>query len=287
MVKKHKRKLIQLASALIYNINIGGFAKGKIYTGKLKGICVPGLNCYSCPGAVGACPLGSLQASLASLNYGMLRYVLGIMLLFGILFGRMVCAFLCPFGLLQELIYKIPSPKLKKSRTTRALSYFKYIVLALFVVIIPVALYIQNGVGEPAFCKYICPAGTLEAGIPLLTSNEALRASAGALFALKAALLAAVVIASVFIYRVFCRFLCPLGAFYSLFNKYAFFGIKVNQDKCTGCNACVNACKSDVRRINDRECIRCGECASACRFGAIDTRFVRLHGKEKNKKTEA
>ncbi len=189
MVKKHKRRLIQLASALIYNINIGGFAKGKIYTGKLKGICVPGLNCYSCPGAVGACPLGSLQASLASLNYGMLRYVLGIMLLFGILFGRMVCAVLCPFGLLQELIYKIPSPKLKKSRTTRALSYFKYIVLALFVVIIPVALYIQNASGSLRSANTFArqAAGCRD---PLLTSNEALRASAGALFALKAALLA-------------------------------------------------------------------------------------------------
>lgn len=282
-----RRKLLQLTSALIYNINIGGFIKGKLYTGKLKGVCVPGLNCYSCPGAVGACPLGSLQASLSAQNYGMLRYVLGIMLLFGILFGRLICAFLCPFGLLQEVIYKIPSRKLKKSAVTRALSHLKYIVLTIFVVALPVLLNIKNGVGEPAFCKYICPAGTFEAGIPLLAADSALRASAGGLFALKITILAAILIASVFIYRVFCRFLCPLGAFYSLFNHCAFFGIKIDAGKCTGCKACVRACRMDVKHINDRECIRCGDCAPACRYGAIDMRLIHFPLKKENKKTGA
>jgi polyferredoxin len=60
-------------------------------------------------------------------------------------------------------------------------------------------------------------------------TDENLRAATGALFGWKAALLVAIVLASVFAYRAFCRFLCPLGAIYSLFNKFALFGIKVNE----------------------------------------------------------
>ena len=133
-----KRKLIQLYSALLFNANIKGFVGGKIYKGPLKNVCTPGLNCYSCPGASGACPLGSLQNSLSSTEKGSWYYVVGILLLWGILFGRMICGWLCPFGLIQELLYKIKTPKLKKNRFTRILSYFKYVLLVFFVIIIDI-----------------------------------------------------------------------------------------------------------------------------------------------------
>ncbi|MBO5288275.1 MAG: 4Fe-4S binding protein [Spirochaetales bacterium] len=68
---------------------------------------------------------------------------------------------------------------------------------------------------------------------------------------------------------IICRFVCPLGAIYSFFNKWAIFGIKVDETKCTHCNACVNSCKMDTKKINDRECIRCGECKTKCKFDAI------------------
>jgi len=257
-------------SALLYNINITGFASGRIYKGDIKGVCVPGLNCYSCPGAVAACPLGSLQAALGGVQYKLPFYTVGILLLFGILFGRGVCAFLCPFGLLQELLHKIPSPKLLKNKLTRTASFGKYIVLVVFVLFLPLLyLFEVNGISVPAFCKYICPAGTLEGALPLIATNEILRPLMGALFKWKVFVLAAVVLASIFIFRAFCRFLCPLGAIYSLFNKYAFWGIKVNERNCVGCNACVISCKLDTRRINDRECVRCGECGSVCRHNAV------------------
>ena len=75
-----KRRLVQLYSALLYNANLKGFVSGQIYTGKTKALCVPGFNCYSCPGATGACPLGSLQASLAASDKQIGFYVLGILL---------------------------------------------------------------------------------------------------------------------------------------------------------------------------------------------------------------
>ena len=265
-----KRRYVQLLSALLYNLNLTGFANGRIYQGNIKGICVPGLNCYSCPGAVAACPLGSLQAALGGVQYKLPFYIAGVLLLFGVLFGRGVCAFLCPFGLIQELLYKIPSPKLRKNRFTRMASVGKYIVLIVFVLVMPLLFLLdENGVSVPAFCKYICPAGTLEGALPLVAANENLRSLLGFLFEWKVFLLLTIILASIFIFRAFCRFLCPLGAIYSLFNKYAFWGIKINERNCVGCNACVISCKLDTHRINDRECVRCGECSSVCGHRAI------------------
>lgn len=261
MIKK--RKLIQVICALLYNCNFTGFANGKIYQGDIKGVCVPGLNCYSCPGAVGACPLGSLQTALLSSKYKFPYYMLGMLLLFGVVLGRVICGFLCPFGLLQELLYKIPSKKVKKSKWTGRLSCLKYIILIVFVIGIPLIWTV------PGFCKYICPAGTLEGGLFLVTMDQRLRALAGGLFSWKIAVLAVVILSAVFLFRSFCRFICPLGAFYSLFHKVAMVGIKVDDKKCNGCNACVSLCKLDVKKVGDRECIQCGECMEACRECAL------------------
>ena len=263
MKKISLRRYTQLIAAVLYNCNFRGFADGTIYSGASKGICVPGLNCYSCPGAVFACPLGSFQAALRASKYRLPYYMLGTLLLFGLLFGRLICSFLCPFGLIQELINKIPGPKIRKSQVTRALSKLKYLTLIVFVIAIPL---IKD---MPGFCKYICPAGTLEGGIPLLIRNESLRHMAGFLFSWKVLVLIAVLVLCVFCYRAFCRFLCPLGAIYSFFNPVSFFGIKVDDHKCTGCGACVRTCKMDVNRVCDGECIQCGECIKVCPVKAI------------------
>ena len=87
---------------LLHNANLKGFFTGKIYSGPLKSVCVPGLNCYSCPGAVGACPIGSLQSFLGALRFRFPYYVIGMLIFFGALLGRTVCGFLCPFGWLRS-----------------------------------------------------------------------------------------------------------------------------------------------------------------------------------------
>ena len=110
-----RRRLIQLYAALLYNAHVRGFIEGDIYTGSGKALCVPGLNCYSCPGAVGACPLGALQNALAATGNRAPFYVLGILMLFGITLGRTICGWLCPAGLAQELLFWIPGPKLLKA----------------------------------------------------------------------------------------------------------------------------------------------------------------------------
>ena len=276
---ERRRKIIQLLAAVLYNANFSGFASGMLYRGQTKNICAPGLNCYSCPGATMACPIGALQQALGTFPRALPLYVVGFLLLFGALLGRAVCAFLCPFGLIQELLYKIKTPKLKKSRLTRLLSGLKYVVLAIFVIYLPLYYLQKNGVATPAFCKYICPVGSLEAAIPMLAANPQLFSGVGGIFFLKMCIMAGIVIASVFIFRVFCRFICPLGALYSLFNPVAILGIRVDLKKCTGCGACVRQCKMDVRKVNDRECIRCGECRKVCAFGALDGYFDRRKAK--------
>ncbi len=266
--KKHKptkRKVIQLYTALLYNANIKGFFNGRIYQGATKNLCLPGLNCYSCPGAVGACPLGSLQNALAESNTRLPAYVIGIIVLFGLMLGRTICGWLCPIGLGQELLHKIKTPKLKKSKTTRILSYLKYVVLAVLVVIIPLTVAI------PGFCEYICPAGTFQGGIGLLANseNEGLLAVLGPLFTWKFTLLIVIVVASIFIFRAFCRFLCPLGAIYGFFSKIALIGVKLDKNKCTDCGLCQGVCKMDIKTVGDHECIHCGECMSVCPAKAI------------------
>lgn len=271
------RRLVQLYAALLYNAHLKGFATGKIYTGPVKKLCVPGLNCYSCPGAVGACPLGSLQNAVAASADRPAFYVVGLLLLFGLLLGRVICGFLCPFGLIQELIYKLPTKKLKKNRLTRRLSWLKYGILAAFAIGIP-AWFAFRRVPLPGFCKFICPAGTLEGAVLLLLhpANDALRALTGPLFAWKLSVLAGILCACVFLYRAFCRFLCPLGALYSLMSRLALLGVRVDPARCTDCGACVRVCKLDIRAVGDRECVHCGDCIGVCPTGAISFRAGKL-----------
>lgn len=275
--KPTKRRLIQVYAALLCNANIKGFATGRIYSGNTKYLCTPGLNCYSCPGAAGACPLGALQNALASSGTRAPFYVFGILMLYGILLGRTICGFLCPVGLGQDLLYKIKTPKVKKNKFTRIFSYLKYVLLAVLVVMIPIMFGLGN-TAVPAFCKYICPAGTLGGAIGLLANpkNADLFGMLGALFTWKFAVLVAVVAACMFFYRFFCRFLCPLGALYGLFNRFALLGVKLDKNKCTDCGLCVAHCKMDIRRVGDHECINCGDCIAVCPAHAIGWKGTKL-----------
>ena len=278
MKYKSKRTIIQIIATAFTNGYILGFFKGKIYTGNSKIVCVPGLNCYSCPGAVASCPIGSLQAVFGGRKHSFSFYVIGIMLLFGILSGRFICGFLCPFGLIQDLLHKIKSPKIRvSSKIDKPLRYLKYIILLLPVILLPIFLTNKFGMAQPYFCQWICPAGTLEGGIPLVLTNSALRDMIGFLFGWKMLLLIITIISSILIYRPFCKYICPLGAFYSLFNKYSFYQMEVDKYKCNGCKRCEKQCKMNVsitEEINSTECIRCGECKDVCSKGAILSKIV-------------
>ena len=269
------------------NANLKGFFDGKIYKGNTKVACVPGLNCYSCPGAIGSCPIGSLQAVIGSKKFSMSYYVIGIIILIGALFGRLVCGLLCPFGFVQDLLYKIPTPKFKiPAKLDRVLRYMKYLILLTFVILLPMFLVDAFGNGAPYFCKLICPAGTLGGALPLLAKNEGLRSTIGFLFFWKLSILIVVVALSIFTYRPFCKYICPLGALYSFFNKVGFYKMEFVSDKCVNCGLCERACKMDISvraNPNSLECIRCGACTAACRHGALTTSYAGF-GKKKEER---
>lgn len=268
------RHRVQILWAFLSNSYLAGFAKGRIYQGKLKNLCVPGLNCYSCPGALGSCPVGAMQAVVGSWNFKLTFYVAGFLMFTGALTGRFVCGWLCPFGLIQDLLHKIPFPKkIGIFPGDRFLRKLKYVIFLVFVILMPMFVVDLLGQGAPYFCKLICPAGTLEGGLPLVLLNKGMRGAIGWLYAWKNVLLVVILVLSVIIYRPFCKYICPLGAVYSLFQPISVFRYRVDQELCTHCGACAKACKMQVDPVkspNHPECIRCGQCKKVCPTGALD-----------------
>ena len=309
-VWQRTKLLIQTMWFALTNSFMIGWIKGTIYQGPIKYMCVPGMNCYSCPGAFGSCPIGALQAILDEFDwkksyvsqsgtyvqaplYWVAVYVIGILMVIGALCGRLVCGLLCPFGWVQDLLYKIPVKKIKLPRNEasinraahpgfvrfligldRYLRYAKYAFLIVMVIFLPLMVK-----ANPWFCKYVCPSGMLLGGIPLMSMDKGLADAAGTLTMLKCSILTFIVVLSVFLYRPFCRYICPLGAIYSLFNKVSLYRYGIDDtacNRCKGCSACAKVCPMGVDPVKDPnspECIRCGTCAASCPQKAIRPGF--------------
>lgn len=272
-----RQRLTQLISALAVNGYLPGFLHGRIFTGASKGVCVPMLNCYSCPGALGSCPIGALQAIVGRGSVPF--YVLGTLMLFGLVLGRAVCGFLCPFGLLQDLLAKLPFRKRTlPKKIDQALRWLKYLILGVLVMALPLGVALSQGMAPPYFCEWICPAGTLGGALPLMATNPSLRGLAGALFSWKLGVLVLILATAAIIVRPFCRYLCPLGAFYSLFNRISLIQLQLNASRCTGCGHCSKQCPMAVvphQSPTSGECIRCGACARACPNDALTLGLAR------------
>ena len=249
MAKNKNRWKIQLTATLLSNPFLSHFATGKLYKGKLKSLCVPGLNCYSCPAAAASCPIGALQSVIGSSKFHFAYYVVGFLILIGVLLGRVVCGFLCPFGWFQELLHKIPTKKFS-TKKLHFLTYLKYVILVVFVIVLPMTVVNEVGMGDPFFCKYLCPAGILEGAIPLSLADSGIRAALGWLFTWKSCLLLGIILLAVFFYRPFCKWICPLGAFYALFNKVSLYRFQIDSEKCTSCGACSHVCKIGYQCIS-------------------------------------
>jgi ferredoxin-type protein NapH len=230
----------------------------------LKALPCPGMNCYACPGAVLACPIGTLQhfAALRQIPF----YTLGVLGLIGLIVGRLACGWLCPFGWLQELVHglgvRLKRPRLGISERWR---WLPFAFLGGLVFAVPVLTR------EPWFSK-LCPVGTLQAGIPLIATDAQLRAQAGTLFVLKLAILLGFLWWMLHTPRPFCRFVCPLGAIWSPFNRFSRLRLAVDQSLCMRCGACQLACPVGIAPCEDERsmrCIRCGECIRSCPEAAI------------------
>jgi ferredoxin-type protein NapH len=268
-----KRTVSQIIAALLHNSYFSTIPNAATYQGFFKGICPPTLNCYACPFAVVSCPIGAIQ------HFSVIRmfphYVAGLIGFLAVIFGKMPCGWICPFGLLQDLLAKITRIKF---RLPRFLTFGPFITLALLVVAIP---YLT---GEPWFSK-LCPAGTLQAALPWVvyaprkyTETVGLipREMIGNIFYIKLVILAVIVVASVFFTRIFCLLFCPMGAILALFNRVSVLRLRVAQESCRECSDSSWKCpvNIDVRKTpNHRDCYRCMECARGCDHIQMTTVF--------------
>jgi len=262
MVLDRVRRVSQGLGALLGHGYLAVFVTRAIYQGPLKGVCVPMMSCFACPAAITACPIGTLQHFITQ---GQVPWLLiGTLVLVGTLFARMTCGWLCPFGLLQDLLYRIPMPKIS---LPPRFAYGKYAALVILVVLLP-------AITKTPWFSQLCPAGTLTAGIPwvlwdpagAVAGRPSLAGSAGTLFAVKVGILVAFLVLFTAIKRPFCRAACPLGAILSLFSKVSLVRLHVSSS-CNGCGQCQKLCPVDHKvweAPDSGECIRCLAC-TRCR----------------------
>jgi ferredoxin-type protein NapH len=275
-----KRRLTQILFLILLNLPL-------IVIWELKAVCVPVLNCHSCPWALFACPIGVLSHFAW---YGTVPLLaLGTIGTFGVIFGRFLCGWICPFGWLQDMLYKIPSPKWKLPRWMK---WTKYVILVVCVAVVPMTI----GLDTLAFFCQLCPAGTLESMIPrnLQAGNYALFAGSWDRFI---ALIAFLVFAIITL-RSFCKVFCPIGAILGIFNRFSAFSLRYQQGDCPSCKLCLTKCPMDVEIEDMRnggkdevvtapaECILCLNCTNSCHQNGIRFSFWNLLPLRKKKKAD-
>jgi ferredoxin-type protein NapH len=266
------RKLSQTIVGLMLTNSYVQVISTKIpYDGVLKGACVPFLNCHACPFAVFSCPIGMLQyfASIHRFPF----FLLGFFITIGLVVGRAACDWLCPFGLIQDWMYKI---KTRKFGIPKFLNYTKYLVLVVLVLIISYFTY------ENWFSR-LCPFGALIAGIPWVAWNP-IDPDFGApviepemigwLYYLKMAILALFLIWFIFAKPPFCRVVCPMGAIWALFNRISLLRFKVGNE-CPDCGRCSQICPMELNvnnEVDSENCIKCLDCTS-CEYVTAEFKF--------------
>lgn len=247
---------------------LAAFAFNALYLYDLRGICIPALNCWACPVASFACPMGALQNSMPELRVMILApiYILGSIIVACAVLGRSMCGWLCPFGLVQDLVARA---RRRQAMLPRWTGYLKYLFLIVLGLILPFITY------QPVFCKF-CPQGALQGGIFQPLVDPSLRDFIGVFWHVKLSILAAFLVASIFIRRPFCRAFCALGAIFSLFGRLGLVGARFEPDRCVDCMLCVEVCPAGIdprTELNGMNCVGCMECAR-CPFGAIDAGAV-------------
>lgn len=237
---------------------------------------IPGcvFHCYSCPLSSFACPVGVLAnyAALLPVCAEIPYLLIGVLLVVAALGGSLVCGWACPFGFLQDLLAKIPAPKLWLPSWTGA---FRYGVLVGLVLVLPIILGARGVPFEEqtiSICR-LCPAGALEAGLPYSIRSWA-DGHGWVMSGLKSSILLGFLVATLFVHRPWCRLFCPLGGLLALFNRVSLFHLRFRAHECVECNLCRSRCSMGVKvdqAVNVTGCIRCLECAQC---GAIEPAFA-------------
>ena len=193
------------------------------------------------------CPISAVQNVIlkASTGYLLLFLVPTIAALFA---GRLFCGYVCPFGGLQELLHV---KRLRRTIPARWMRFLRFVPYAILVYL--VARVIATGVltwgGTTPFKAFFTFGGT-----PVTLGISALFA-----------------VASIFLFRPFCRLFCPLGAWLSLVARVSPFRVRVGSS-CVTCGKCDNTCGVCAVKggtVRPADCLLCGECIRTCPVGAL------------------
>lgn len=231
--------------------------------------CLPVMNCEACAVAWLGCPIGMIGRSIAfrETPWLVLLLVLGI----GAIAGRLMCGWVCPMGLLQDLLHKLPSRKWHLPRWSAGI---KYGVLA--VTVVGVAWYV--GYGTAFFYCTFCPTAGVQVVLPIMIAdNDWLLTGARAA---KMAFVVAVIVFGVLAHRSFCKVMCPVGALVAIGNRLTPFKLKLDRQACVSCGKCDRSCPMNVPVMRHREgeqpinrhpeCVACLKCREVCPTHAID-----------------
>lgn len=182
-----------------------------------------------------------------------------------ILFGRWFCGYLCSFGAMQDLLWFVSKKTFKlrhrvPPKLDRALRRSKYILLALIAALLWTGLVSTDLSGPWSVFGQYTDLGSRPGLAPLLSVGGAL--------------LILIILASIFIERGFCRYLCPMGAVYAILSKLQRFPVLKKRDACGSCRSCSQSCAmalelGEVDAVHSGECIRCMRCAEICPRGNV------------------
>ena len=219
----------------------------------------------------GICPFGGVVTFYNYITGGsfikQIRFssilIMYIVLILAVLMGPVFCGWVCPLGSFQEWIRKI-GKKIFKSKynnfipaeTDRYLRYARIIVLIW-------VLYVTINSGQLLF-KNVDPYFAL---FNFWTGEVAVTAIL---------MLIVVMVGSLFIERPWCKYLCPYGAFLGFTNKFRIIKIKRNENSCTNCKKCDEACPMNIEistktKVTSLQCISCMNCTSENECPVPDT----------------
>ena len=264
------RRTVQLVALILANVYFLNF---------LRFLPCGYLQCSNCVASTFTCPLilfqrGAVMASTGMLSTGIGAKViasmaagLAMLMAFGAALGSWACGWLCPFGFIQDIVYRIRALKFRLPLWSGHLRIPLFVALGIALPYLTRSLF---------FCD-ICPSGTVNrlwqqaAGIPLFFKTPE-----GIVAMVSIGVLLLITALSVFTSRPFCTILCPIGGLHGSMNRISGMYLKVDRDGCRDCGLCQTKCPQGIdpsKEPSHSLCTRCLECTRTCRHIKLDIRI--------------
>lgn len=265
------RRIVQIAALVLFclPVLVAGWGLFGLFEGgdvriptPAEGVFFGTLSSSTVAGVTLLDPFAALQIAAASLSFdpSWLIGALPVLLFYGLIRGRVFCGWVCPVGLVSELVDWIAG-KLKIKRVETPMPRYAKVIVA------AVALVLSAITGVAAF-EVINPISAINKALVLGSSVGVW------------VLAAIVVVELLWTRRVWCRSICPLGGFYEVLGKVGLVNVRMEHEKCTQCGLCKRKCLADPAILDDviagtdcivraGDCMACGSCVEACPTKAL------------------